>query len=89
MKIETWYVVLFNEIKKVKVVKETKDFIWVQGRVKERKFGCYRSYYDTFAEAKLFLLNRAEKKLEDAHRIVAEAQKELRKVRNLTEKNIK
>ncbi len=90
MKTKIWYYAAFNEIKKVKILKETKEFIWpdISDSRKQKKLSFYMSYFKTFSEAKLFLLNKKKIKLKDAERILKEAQIEFQDVKNIKEKNI-
>lgn len=88
MKTEIWFRISFGEIKKVKVIRETKDFVYIKGGIRESKLSCYRSYFKTFSGAKIFLLNKKETKLKDAERILEEARRKLQKVRDIQEKDI-
>ena len=84
-----WFRVWHDEIKKIEVFKETKDFVWIVDGGGQKKLSYYRSYFKTFDESKLFLLNKKETKLRDAERMLAEARRELQKIKNIQAKAVK
>lgn len=53
------------EIVMVKVEKETEAFVWIKGR-REAKANSYHRYFDTFDEAKEYLVDVFTKKADSA-----------------------
>ena len=55
------------EVEKVEVEKETESSVWIQGR-REVKETQYSAFFDTFQEAKDFLIDVFEKKAQTVRR---------------------
>ena len=73
-----------NLIEKAEVERETESSVWIGGR-RSAKISSYECYFDTFGEAKSYLLDMARKHLERANGRVSYAEKELDEVIKLAE----
>ena len=72
----------YAEIKPIDVVRETEKCIWIEretygGDVRQSrssKSSSYENYFDSFGEAKTFLMEHAQRKLDSAIRSLEKAQ---------------
>ena len=62
-----------NLIEPVQVEKETESRVWIDGRRRAKRSG-FDNYFDTWDEAKEFMTEYAEKKLDRARRDLEAAQ---------------
>ena len=69
-------------INKVEVERETEQSVWINGR-RNSKHSDYSSFFDSFDEAKAFLLAIAEKKVTLAKLRLNDAQGELGNIKGL------
>ena len=71
-----------NKITRIEVEKETKSFVWVKGR-QCGKCTEYKTFLDSWDDAKQFLLDRIKGKIHAAQGRLEYAQKELTEVEAL------
>jgi hypothetical protein len=71
-----------NLIEPVEVEKETASSVWINGRRNNKRSG-YDSYFDTWEEAKAYLLEQAERKVAGRRRSLEAANGELGNIRGL------
>lgn len=69
-------------IKEVEVEKETACFVWIKGH-RNKKDTNYMKYFDTWDEAKLHLVSKANKRLEGLNHQVIQAEIELKSKQSL------
>jgi DNA-binding transcriptional regulator GbsR (MarR family) len=75
-KAESW---ITEKIITIKVGKVTEKSIWVGGSRRAR-YSAYDNYFKTFDEAKTFLIEQAQKKVDIASATLAREQEKLTKV---------
>lgn len=73
----------FN-IRKIEIEKETNKFVWFHG-VKQEKKTKFHMFFDTFSEAKEFLISKFENKVLEARRGLELANAKLGNVKGLKE----
>jgi len=75
----------YNElIQKITIDRETETSVFFKGRI-ERKITNYHCYFDTFDEAKNYLIKEKEKEIEWAQIVLDRGKKELLEINNLKE----
>lgn len=74
----------FGPIRKVVVDRETPKCIWVDGRRQGKESGFGR-YFDSFEEAKNYLLDKADQDLARARRLLQRAQAHHGNIKGLKE----
>ena len=75
----------FNDkIEVVEVERKTEKTVWIDGR-RHAQLNDYHAYFDTFDEAKTYLLGVAESKLDAARRNLENAQGYMGNVKGLKE----
>ena len=72
------------EVEKVEVEKETESSVWIKGR-REAKEAQYHAFFDTFQEAKDFLIDVFEKKARSVRRQLEQANGYLGNAKGLKE----
>lgn len=72
------------EVKKVEIEKETESSVWIKGR-REAKETQYHAFFDTFQEAKDFLIDVFEKKAQAVRRQLEQANGHLGNAKGLKE----
>lgn len=78
------YYAYFGTIKPVEVERVTDNSVWVRGRRSNRE-GTYDGYFDSWEEARQFLLKKAQVKLDSARRHLEAAQSEYGNIKGLKE----
>ena len=73
------------EIEIINVVKETKKYVWAGG-VKQAKETINESYFNSFYDAKNWLMNRAENELNNARTVLRNSQGHYGNVKGMREK---
>lgn len=76
-----------KRIEKLKAERETDHSVWVEGRRYNKRSSWY-NHFDSFEEAKQYLLNKAVLNVESLERQLKNAKEELEKIRVKTENNI-
>jgi len=71
-----------KNIEKIQIEKETKESYWVKGR-KRKKHTEYAKLFETYAEAKDFIINEQLKKIESAKSQLSYLENELEKIKQL------
>ena len=71
------------KIKEVEVDKETEKCVWIRGR-RNSKLSSYESYFDSFSDAKVFLINRKERRISKLQSSLDIVKKELAEIVDLT-----
>jgi hypothetical protein len=66
-------------IKTVEVLRETEQYVFFASGRREQKSSCYRTYFDTRAEARAYLIERLE-------RSIAHAQEKIDRDKTVLEK---
>lgn len=74
-----------GRIKKVVVLRETSISIWTEHNRRESKCSSYYNYFDSFEEAKAFLVEQAEINIQSARNNLQSAQGRLGNVKGLKE----
>lgn len=68
----------------VEIERESEASVWIGGR-RQSKISDYYRYHDTWAQAKDFLVARAERKLSSAKSSMQYAENELAKIQSIQE----
>ena len=86
-----YYAVVWNltEIFKVKVIKETKKFVVLNPKHKDSKLTKAYGYFDSWEDARSFLLDRLEEKVKQYSQTLHYYENQRDLARQLTEANIK
>ena len=71
-----------NLIEEIEVERETDSSVWINGR-RNAKNSSLHKYCDTWGEAHLFLLEKAERSLESARRSLERAQGEYGNIKGM------
>ena len=79
-KYQTNSIGMCDPIRAVEVERETEASVWVNGR-RCAKRADYHNYFDTWEEAKAFLVEEAERALTGAHRRLDAARSELERMK--------
>lgn len=75
----------FKDIKKVKIIKQTKKCVYLSVNCREFKRSSFINYFDSFNEAKQFLLDALKSKINDAKRLIDIKQDEYIEIASMTE----
>jgi hypothetical protein len=75
-----------NPIQTVEIQKETEKMVVLMNGQRELKKSSYEQYFDSWDEAKQFLVSKAESKLTYAISSLESAQKELERIKQLDQK---
>jgi hypothetical protein len=62
-----YYEASFNAIKPVEVEKESESSVWIKGRV-NKKISSYTGFFKTWDEARNYLINQIQQKIDSAKR---------------------
>ena len=76
----------FHSIEKILIEKETKISVQIKGHWYRKKTN-YNRHFDTFEDAKIFMIDDTKKRLGKAEQVVVDRKKELLTVQNMTIKN--
>ena len=79
------YVTKFNRVEKVEVAGETDHFVKLLNGRKEAKKTDWSSYFDSFDDAKSFLLDKAQKRVDSLRRQLETANGELGQIKGIKE----
>lgn len=74
----------WNDIRTVEVERETEKCVWVKGRRQHRR-SRYDNYFDTYDQARQFLIDEAQTRLAQAEQKVAQRRALLETVQALEE----
>jgi hypothetical protein len=74
---------LWNTIQKVEIERETDSYVWING-YRSRKKSEYECFFDTFIEAKEFLIKKAEMSVDSCQINFSEAISRLHKTKSMT-----
>lgn len=80
-----WYEVFLDRISPIEIVGTTEKMIILPNGRKRGKVGNYGRYFETWQEAKEFLVARTKRSLQTAENYLRAAQKQLEEVEQLTE----
>jgi glutathione peroxidase-family protein len=79
------YLAKFNRVEKVDVAGETEHFVKLLHGRKEAKKSDWVSYFDSFDDAKKFLLDKAQKRVDSLRRQLESANGELGQIKGIKE----
>ena len=79
------YATKFNRVEKVEVAGETEHFVKLLNGRKEAKKTDWSSYFDSFDDAKSFLLDKAQKRVDSLRRQLETANGELGQIKGIKE----
>ena len=82
------YKTRWSSIYEVEIERETESSVWINGS-RSAKVTSWERYFDSFAEAKAYLTEDKQRKIETELIHVKNAERELAKVSALTEADIK
>lgn len=80
-----WYEAFLDRIRPIEIVGTTEKMIILPNGRKRSKVGNYGMYFETWQEAKEFLVARTKGSLQAAENYLHAAQKQLEEVEQLTE----
>ena len=76
----------FDKVEEVKVIKETECFLILENGRRESKESIYFTYFNTFEEAKIHIVQKKYRSLEKCKSDLKSAEEELAKAQNLQPK---
>jgi len=79
------YLQQFDSIKKVEITRETDHFVWLKDDRRDKKTTSWRNYFDTYEEAKMFIIMTAAGKVDGLKYHLQKAEVELEKAHALEE----
>lgn len=71
-----------GRIKTVEVERETESSVWINGR-RNAKLNNYKNYFDTWEEAHSYLMEKAQRKVNEARKSLEQANSELGTVKGM------
>ena len=78
------YRTCLNTIEKIEIDRETDKSVWVNGQ-RQAKAGGYYAYFDTFGEAKGFLITTVLAEIRNAENSINYQKRELDKIKAISE----
>lgn len=72
-----------NSIEKVEIIKESEHFVWINEKQREGKKTNYHIYFDSYNDAKQYLINKQHKHIGQLENRIKEAKEKLEKYLNL------
>ena len=79
------YLTKFNRVEKVEVAGETDHFVKLLNGRKEAKQSDWCSYFDSFDDAKNYLIDKAQKRVDSLRRSLESANGELGQIKGIKE----
>lgn len=73
----------WNEIERVEIFRETDNFVYFGNGCREAKRSGFQNYFDTWEDAKAFLLDEAQKSIDAARRELQRAQAEYGNIKGM------
>lgn len=70
-------------IEKVEIIKESEHFVWIKKDVREAKNTKYHQYFDSYSEAKAYLVQKQDKEISKLKIKIKELESKLQKYLNL------
>jgi|GEM_PF-5542877 len=86
---KTVFQAYFGQIFEVQIERETPSFYIISGGTKEKKQTYWYAYFDTFAEAKAYLVLRSLAEIELTEKHLAAEREKLAKVEALTPNDVR